>query len=207
MTSLAPAYDPDQPDPDATERRQGTRHISILRVGRISWDDQDQLCIVRNISAGGLMIGCNCPPEVDQPVVVELRSDKQMPGIVRWTRDGSSGIQLENAINVEAVLREERNPLLRIRPRAPRFVRRGTVKLIGEGDPVLGDIIDISIGGLSCRPDRPLRRGEPVVASIQGLAATTAEIRWTKGDVTGVRFEKPLPWRAFGEWLDAAPKG
>lgn len=204
MTSLAHAFDPaDEPAP---ERRSGTRHMSILRVGKISQDGHDQLCIVRNISAGGLMIGCNRPPKPDQRVIVELRSDKQMPGIVRWTRDGASGIQLDSPINVEAVLREERNPLLRIRPRAPRFMRRGTVKLIGEGDPVLGDIIDISIGGLSCRPERPMRRGEPVVASIQGLAATTAEIRWTKGDVTGVRFEKPLPWRAFGDWLDVAPR-
>jgi hypothetical protein len=206
MTSLATAFEHEE-HPEADDRRAGPRHISILRVGKIHWEDQDQLCIVRNISAGGLMVGCNRPPRVDQRVIVELRSDKQMPGIVRWTKDGNCGIQLDACINIEAVLREERNPLLRIRPRAPRFLRRGTVKLIGEGDPVLGDIIDISIGGLSCRPERPLRRGEPVVASIQGLAATTAEIRWTKGDVTGVRFEKPLPWRAFGEWLDAAPKG
>lgn len=203
---LAPAFE-DDPHLDADDRRAGPRHISILRVGRISCGDQDQLCIVRNISAGGLMVGSNRPPEVDQRVIVELRSDKQMPGTVRWSRDGNSGIQLDEEINVEAVLREERNPLLRIRPRAPRFLRRGTVKLIGEGEPVLGDIIDISIGGLSCRPERPLKRGEPVVASVQGLVATTAEIRWTKGDVTGVRFEKPLPWRAFGEWLDAAPRG
>lgn len=206
MGSLATAFEHEE-HLDGADRRAGPRHISILRVGKISWDDQDQLCIVRNISAGGLMVGCNRPPKIDQRVIVELRSDKQMPGTVRWARDGNSGIQLDASINVEAVLREERNPLLRIRPRAPRFLRRGTVKLIGEGEPVLGDIIDISIGGLSCRPERPLRRGEPVVASIQGLAATTAEIRWTKGDVTGVRFEKPLPWRAFGEWLDAAPKG
>jgi hypothetical protein len=187
------------------DRRAGPRHISILRVGRVSWGDQDQLCIVRNISAGGLMIGCNRPPEPGQRLVVELRSDKQMAGIVRWTRDGNCGVQLDDPISVDAVLREERNPLLRIRPRAPRFVRRGAVKLIGEGEPVIGDIIDISIGGLSCRTERPMRRGEPVVASVPGIGATTAEIRWTKGDVTGVRFEKPLPWRAFGEWLDAAP--
>jgi hypothetical protein len=205
MSLLAPAFDQD-PQFDAADRRAGPRHISILRVGKICWDDEDQLCIVRNISAGGLMVGCNRPPPVDQRVTVELRSDKQMPGTVRWNRDGNVGIQLDCSINIEAVLREERNPLLRIRPRAPRFLRRGTVKLIGEGEPVLSDIIDISIGGLSCRPERPLRRGEPVVASVQGLVATTAEIRWTKGDVTGVRFEKPLPWRAFGDWLDAAPR-
>lgn len=206
MSLPAPAFDADF-SLDAADRRAGPRHISILRVGRVSWADQDQLCIVRNISAGGLMIGCNRPPAPGQALAVELRSDKQMTGIVRWTREGSCGIQLDAPINVDAVLREERNPLLRIRPRAPRFVRRGSVKLIGEGEPVIGDIIDISIGGLSCRAERPMRRGEPVVASIAGITATTAEIRWTKGDVTGVRFEKPLPWRAFGEWLDAAPTG
>jgi hypothetical protein len=206
MSGAFQAFEPVEGD-YPPERRSGARHMSVLRAGRISFDGDDHLCIVRNISAGGLMVGCNTPPLPDRRVTVELRSDKQMHGVVRWSRDGQCGIQVDEPIDVEQVLREERNPLLRIRPRAPRFVRRGSVKLIGEGDPVIGDIMDISIGGLSCRPDRPLKRGEPVVASIAGLVATTAEVRWTKGDVVGIRLEKPLPWRGFADWLEQAPRG
>lgn len=203
-TALAHAF-PQEDEYD--DRRIGPRHISVLRVGRTLWNGRDQLCVVRNLSAGGLMFECLHPPAVDQRVTVELRSDKQMTGIVRWAKSSAAGVEFDQTVNVEQILREERSSLLRVRPRAPRFVRRGTVKLIaGESDPVFGDIIDISIGGLSCRTDQPLRRGEPIVASIEGVGATNAELRWTKGDVAGIRFDKPLPWRAFQIWLDQAPR-
>ena len=193
----------DEPD----DRRSGERHISVLRVGRLVWDEGDQLCVVRNISPGGLMLECLHPPAVGQKLLVELRSDKRMPGVVRWSREGTAGIAFDREINVEKMLKEDRSTLLRVRPRQPRFVRTGTVRLIGEGEPVIGHIYDISIGGISCRTDQPLRRGEPIVAALDGVAATNAEVRWIRGDAVGVRFEKPLPWRPFQLWLDKAPRG
>lgn len=171
------------------------------------WDDRDQLCVVRNISAGGLMFECLYPPELGRRVTVELRSDKQMSGIVRWVKDASAGIAFDRPINVQQILREERSSLLRVRPRAPRFIRRGTVRLVpSEGDAVLGDIIDISIGGLSCRPAVPLTRGDPIVAVIEDVGATNGEVRWSRSDIAGIRFDKPLHWRAFQLWLDKTPR-
>ena len=202
-TALAHSYPVESDVPD---RRDGLRHISVLRVGRVVWDAQDQLCVVRNLSPGGLMFDALHTPDIGQHVAVELRSDKQMTGFVRWVKDGSAGLEFDRPVNVEHMLREERNSLLRVRPRAPRFVRRGTVKVIGEGEPISGAIVDISIGGLSCRPDQPVRKGEPIVVAIDGVGATNAEVRWQKGDVVGIRFDKPLPWRAFQLWLDSAPR-
>lgn len=189
------------------ERREGERHIAVLRVGRLQTDQGDQLCVVRNISPGGLMFECLHPPALGEAVMVEWRTDKQMHGVVRWAKDGAAGIQFAAQVDVERMLKEERSALLRVRPRQPRFVRKGTVRLIGEGEPVIGHILDISIGGLSCRTDAPLRKGEPIAAVLDGVAATNAEIRWIRGDATGIRFEKPLPWRAFQRWLDQAPRG
>lgn len=195
------------PDPDdGADRRVGSRHISILRVGRIELDGQDQLCVVRNISPTGLMLECLRPPALGQHLLVELRSDKRLPGTVRWSREGQIGLQFDSPINVEQVLHEDRSSLLRVRPRAPRFVRRGHVRLIPtEGDPMLGDIVDISISGVSCRTERPVHKGEPIVAALDGVGVANAEIRWVRGDMAGIRFEKPFPWRAFGTWLDTAP--
>ena len=138
-TALGHAY-PDEAE--LTDRRVGPRHISVLRVGRAVWNGRDQLCVVRNLSSGGLLFECLHPPAIDEHVGVELRSDRQMSGIVRWVRDGHAGIQFDQPIDVEQILKEERNSLLRVRPRAPRFVRRGTVRLIGRGDPFNADIVD-----------------------------------------------------------------
>jgi len=204
--TTALAFDPPE-EAGSSERRTGARHISVLRVGRVVWDGRDQLCVVRNVSPNGLMFECLHPPAVGQQLTVELRSDKQMGGVVRWSRDGGAGVELDQPISVEAMLREDRSSLLRVRPRLPRFVRRGTVKLIGGSEPVMADIVDVSAGGISCRPEAPVRMGEPIVASIEGLGATNAEVRWRKGDVVGLRFEKQLPWKPFQLWLDKASRG
>lgn len=193
----------------SAERREGLRHVSVLRVGRLSQGNEDQLCMVRNVSAGGMMIECNRPPQVGERIVVELRSDKQMPGTVRWITGGNAGVQFDAPVDVGQLLREEKNSLLRVRPRAPRFIREGTAKLIGEGEPVEGQIGDIAVGGMSLRVEEKtaLRRGDPVVVSIEGLGATTGEVRWIRETVLGVRFEKPLSYRAFADWLDRRRPG
>lgn len=197
--ALAPSFDGPDDDP---ERRIGLRALSILRVGRVVWGDDDQLCVVRNISSGGLMFECPRLPAEGQDLLIELRSDKHMHATVRWARDGQVGVQFDRDINVELMLREDRSPLLRVRPRAPRFVRAGEVRLIIEGETVAAAIVDISMTGLSCRPELPVRQGIPMVAAIDDVGATNAEIRWMRGDMVGIRFEKPLPWKPFQLWLD-----
>jgi hypothetical protein len=187
---------------DSHERRERARHISVLRVARGVWEGHDQLCVVRNISESGLMLECLHAPAVGQQLAIELRSDKQMRGVVRWAKGNTVGIELDCLIEVERMLREERGSLLRVRPRAPRFVRTGPLRLIVEGETITGETVDISITGVSCRVDQPVQRGQPVVVAVGEIGATNALVRWTKGDVAGISFEKPLSWRPFQLWLD-----
>ena len=199
--NTALAYEP-EPQDESHERRTGARHISVLRVARGVWDGRDQLCVVRNISEGGLMFECLHPPAVGQRLAIELRSDKQMEGTVRWARENTVGIELDCPIEVERMLREERGSLLRVRPRAPRFVRRGPLRLIVDGETIAGETADISVTGVSCRVDQPVTRGQPLVVAVGDIGATNALVRWTRGDMAGISFEKPLSWRPFQLWLD-----
>jgi hypothetical protein len=41
--------------PSPPERRRQPRHITILRVGTIHLENRRELCLIRNISAGGLL--------------------------------------------------------------------------------------------------------------------------------------------------------
>jgi hypothetical protein len=195
------AYEP-EPEDDSHERRTGARHISVLRVARGVWEGRDQLCVVRNISQSGLMFECLHAPAIGQQLAIELRSDKLMNGVVRWAKGNTVGVELDCLIEVERMLREERGSLLRVRPRAPRFVRKGMLRLVAEGETVPGEIVDISTTGVSCRLEQPVQRAQPVVVAIDEIGATNALVRWTKGDMAGISFEKPLPWRPFQIWLD-----
>ncbi len=204
---MTTALSPSLPDPEVgDDRRIGLRALSILRVARAVWDGADQLCVIRNISSGGVMFECLHPPALDTEVLVELRSDRRMTGLVRWVRDGRAGIQFADEIDVAHMLREDRSSLLRIRARLPRFVRRGIIRLIVEGETIPADIADISITGVRCRPEAPVRAGAPLVAALDGVGAANAVVRWARGDSVGVGFEKPLSWKPFQLWLDQAPR-
>lgn len=184
------------------ERRTGNRHISVFRVGRLVDQGGDQICVIRNISSGGVMIEANRVPMIGARVYIETRSDRRIPATVRWVRDREAGVQFDNEIDVAAMLREERPSILRNQPRAPRFVRPGKVKIIGTVETVEGDIANISINGLGIRTPVRFAINEPVIVAIEGLGAARAVVRWWADGEIGVRLQTPLSYRLLADWLD-----
>ncbi|MGL4312412.1 MAG: PilZ domain-containing protein, partial [Sphingomonas sp.] len=184
-------------------RREGQRHISVFRVGRLVVDGQDQLCVVRNISAGGMKIECNSPPATHLRVRVDLRSDRCLEATVRWSRAREAGLAFDAPIDVAEILREERLSIRRQQPRAPRFVRSGHVRIMAAQRIIDGELSNISINGIAVRTEEKLARDEPVIAVIDGLGATHAFARWSNGSEAGFRLNSPLSYRALAEWLDA----
>lgn len=186
------------------ERREGKRHIAVFRVGRLAVGDQDQLCVVRNISPGGCMIEVNRPPALGTVVSIDFRSDKCLSATVRWARERSCGVEFEAPIDVDAILSEERRSIRRLQPRAPRFRRIGQARVINlAGNAVEGPIHNISINGLALAVPASFNRDEPVIVSIEGLGATHAFARWSRDGETGLRLAAPLSYRALADWLDA----
>ena len=41
--------------PERPERRSGERYVSLLRVGALVIEGRRELCLIRNVSAGGMM--------------------------------------------------------------------------------------------------------------------------------------------------------
>lgn len=185
------------------ERREWQRHISIFRVGRLVVDGRDQLCVVRNISAGGAKIECNNPPATHLKVRVDLRSDRMLDASVRWTRAREAGLAFDTPIDVAEILREERPSIRRTLPRAPRFIRTGSVKIMAGHGSYEGAITNISINGIGVRTDGAFAKDEPVIVVIDGLGATHAFARWQANGEVGLRLNSPLSYKALADWLDA----
>ncbi len=189
------------------ERRTGNRHISVFRVGRLIYDGHDQLCVIRNISSGGVMIEANRIPPVGARAEVELRSDRRQTVTVRWARDREAGVAFDQPIDVAAVLREERTSILRHQPRAPRFVRTGLTRIMGMHEAAEGVITNISIIGLGIRTEAIFAREEPVTVVVDGLGAARAVVRWCEHGEVGLRLQLPLSYRALADWLDERADG
>src|SRR5579875_2929966 len=66
--------------PRPPDRRRDTRHLTILRVGALIGTEGRELCLIRNISAGGLMAHVYSRHENGERVAIELKGNQQTPG-------------------------------------------------------------------------------------------------------------------------------
>src|SRR5688572_2342545 len=106
--------------PTPPERRDQERYVTILRVGVLVIDGRRELCLIRNISAGGLMAHVYSPVEPGQRVTVELKTNQQIDGRINWVRSADAGIAFDLPVDITQLLSNP--PVLKNgwRPRAPR---------------------------------------------------------------------------------------
>src|SRR5438067_147851 len=80
------------PQPPAAERRQATRHLTILRVGALIGPEGRELCLIRNISAGGLMAHVYSHHPKGEPVAIEFKTNHHIHGKVIWSEGSNIGV-------------------------------------------------------------------------------------------------------------------
>ena len=90
---------PPAPAPDVN-RREGERHMTLYRVGSLLVGQRRELCLIKNISAGGMMIRLYCSIAEGTAVTVELKSGHPISGKISWTRDHQAGVTFDQPIDV-----------------------------------------------------------------------------------------------------------
>ncbi len=187
--------------PKPMERRQQERHLTILRVGALLVDGARELCLIRNISAGGLMAHVYCTLRPDQRVAVELKTNQQISGIVRWVQDSNCGIAFDEPIDVAELLANP--PVLPNgwRPRMPRVEidRMATVRVGAR--PCFVHVRDISQGGIKVETDQPLEPGRDVMVTLDGFRPVPGMVRWQSEAHCGISFNQPIPFGELMDWL------
>src|SRR3712207_5088698 len=131
------SFSEETPKPD---RRRQPRHLTILRVGSLIIDGQRELCLIRNISAGGLMAHVYSSHALGQRVQIELRGDQPVEGAITWVENSNVGVTFDSPIDVEEMLAAQTSTLEGWRPRLPR-VEVDTLATMRVGE----------IGRASCR--------------------------------------------------------
>lgn len=187
--------------PDADERRQDKRHLATLRVGKLIAGDREELCLIRNISAGGLMAHVYRQHQTGEHVAVELKTDHQLSGIIVWARDSNIGIQAHEAIDVQEVLANVTREGLK--PRLPRLNVEAPVRLKIDGEIFNGTLVDISQGGLKIVIDHVLRAGAEAIITVEGLNQARGVIRWCHDGHSGIAFNCALNFSQLTSWLAA----
>jgi hypothetical protein len=186
---------------DATpvpDRRADDRQLSLLRVGSMMIGERRELCLIKNISAGGMMIKAYCRIEAGTRIAIELKHGEAVSGTALWAEADTVGVSFDEPIDVLALLSASADGP---RPRMPR-VEVDCVVSIREGATVhRAKALNISQGGIRIEAVRPLTIGADVTVSLNGLAPCAGIVRWSDRGCYGITFNRVQALSALIAWL------
>ncbi|HEY8593222.1 MAG TPA: PilZ domain-containing protein [Sphingomicrobium sp.] len=184
--------------PAQPERRSDERFVRLLRVGAIVVDGRRELCLIRNISAGGLMIRAYSEIPIGAAVSVEFKQGKPVSGIVHWAKDGLTGIGFDAPIDVLSLLAPSGGGP---RPRLPRIDMECMAWVRQESALIRVRATNVSQGGIGIVSQQPLVVGGDVVVTLPGLTPAAGVVAWSSGESYGISFNRALVLSELVDWL------
>jgi hypothetical protein len=180
------------------ERRDGERHLSLFRVGSLTLGDRRELCLIRNVSSGGMMVRAYCPIEPGTRLSVELKEGQNVAGTAAWADGSNVGITFDKPVDVVELLATSMDGP---RPRMPRVEVRCFATLRDGARVLRLWTRDISQGGVKVETRHEIASGATVVVTLPGLEPQAGTVRWQDKDCYGVTFNKLIPLRVLVAWL------
>lgn len=187
--------------PERGGRRQMPRLLTLLRVGSIIIDGRRELCLIRNISAMGLMIHVYSRMAEGEAVEVELKTGQQISGTVKWIDGSNVGLEFDTPIDVMAMLASHLVGGTDLKPRMPRVEVRAPATLRMGGHSYRVATRDISQGGAKVALSTVLPPDAEVVLSMEGFHSLHGVVRWCDGESAGITFNAVVPWPQLVRWL------
>jgi len=188
--------------PPRRRRARAERHLSLFRVGALTVGERRELCLIKNISAGGMLIRAYSAISAGARVSIELKQSEPVTGTAQWVDGDSVGIAFDQTIDVVSLISmRAEGP----RPRMPRM-EVDCLATIRDGANVLRTTaLNISQGGLRVESIAELPVGAEVIVSLGGLAPEPAVVKWREGDCYGIAFNRVLSITQLVAWLQARP--
>ena len=176
--------------PACPDRRADERYVSLLRVGALTVDGRRELCLIRNISAGGMMIRPYSPIAVGASVSVELKQGNSVSGLAQWSDRSMVGVVFDEPIDVVALLTTTGG---KPNPRMPRIELNCSALIRHDGDVFRVDVVNISQGGICVKSRDRLDHNADVVVTLSGLHAAAGVVKWRDEDYYGIGFNRVYP--------------
>ena len=196
--SVRTVYSLSDAPPEPSDRRDGERHLTLFRVGSVTIGDRRELCLIKNISAGGMMIRAFGSIAEGTALSVELKSGQPVTGRVTWVKGQNIGVVFDQAVDVIDILSASADGP---RPRMPR-IEVACVATLRDGANIYRlPAADISQGGLKLQGDPSLEHGCDLSVSLPGLPPQPASLRWQADGHIGISFNRLIPLAELVAWL------
>ena len=180
---------------------RGTGRIKTLRVGTVEYDGRRDLCMIRSISDGGLMLHVYAPIKVAQSVVVELKCGHRLLGTIEWVEGSNAGMRFDEPVDIVAILASQVDPSRGMAPRIPRVERACPAKVRIGGQVHQLTTINISQGGVRVRTAAPLPTAVDAVVTIDGLDPIRGRLLWCQDGIAGIAFNHTIALTDLVAWL------
>jgi hypothetical protein len=189
LTSSAPA-------PAGERTRDGL--LTLLRVGAIVIEGRRELCLIRNISSGGMTIRSYSDLPVGAPLAVELKEGDSVSGVVQWLEDGLTGVAFHSPVDVVGLLAPRGDGP---RPRLPRIEVDCGAWVRQDANLFRTRALNVSQGGVCIECAATLTLGGDAVVTLPGLTPAAGVVKWGSGGLYGIGFNRPLVLGDLVEWL------
>jgi len=184
--------------PEPEDRRDSSRHMTLYGVGTLLINERRELCLIKNINAGGMMVRAYCAIPQGTRVNVEIKCGQPIAGTVTWFREPNAGISFNRPIDVIDLLSAS---LTGPRPRMPRIAVDSIVTVRDGASIHRLRACDISQGGIKVHSETAIDPGSEVVVTLAGIEPQPAVVRWSEGGQLGLTFNRSLPLPVLVEWL------
>lgn len=186
--------------PAKVDRRDDARHLTLYRVGAMEVAGRRELCLIKNISAGGMKIRPYCDLAAGEQVKIELKTGMAVPGSVAWIENQDAGVEFEAPVDVIDILSATQDGP---RPRMPR-IEVDCYATVRDGAQVHRmRVIDVSQGGVKLETPAILPAYRDLTVTLPGLEPQPSASRWCEDGYVGVTFNRLLSLTELVEWLKA----
>ena len=180
-----------------SDRRNQQRYVTVLRVAKLTTPHSEEFCLVRNISAGGMMAHIYSELEVGDPVRAEISSGQPISGKILWRREGVAGIGFDERVDPAGILTGEN-----LAPqRAPRVGIEVRARIRVGAQYRFVTLCNISQGGASISPPEPGELGQKLILMANGLPPIAGVVRWQDQGHAGIKFDVPLSFDLLAKWV------
>lgn len=188
------------------ERRASEdRYVSIFRAAKLSRGGVEELCVLRNISAGGAMLAHNAGLQVGEQISLDLRLDDHLDASVVWVKDDRCGLKFAAPADLPRILAGHTGGT---KPRPPRLRVSVDIALMADKTEYRGQLRDISQAGACIAvDDRTVPRLPEFRVGLRGMGDYRAIVCWRRSGFVGVNFASTLPMWPLNDWVRAqAPR-
>jgi hypothetical protein len=184
--------------PPAPERRADERHMSLLRVGALLIGDRRELCLIRNVSVGGMLIRAYSAIEPGTRLSVELKQGEAVHGAVLWAKDDLVGVSFDEPIDIVSLITTSSDAP---RPRMPRLEVRCTAWVRDGAIVHRTRAVNISQGGVRVETAKGLTAGSQVTVTLPGMPPEQGVVRWSDEEGCGITFNRVLALSQLVAWV------